>query len=137
MTTPESGGDGYSKIKKSCQTGGASGWSRHCGSTDDHERSNRLERRSAKQELNGAHSGGSKPKRRSDKKPTRRHLLDKLKHTDAQIAKRKQERDAHTALAGPTCTCFSFCSDRWLDKHYAANRVKIIAEFTKHGYKAP
>ena len=143
----ESGGDGYVKVKKSSQTGGASGWAKHCGDTDDHQRSNRLERRSAKQELAGP---SSEHVRRSLKKaknrpgkPTRRHLLDRLAPIEKRIKEEVswlQDHEPEMRVAPPGAKWKYHCTFRSGLRslaRYLEERNKVRAEFTKHGYKLP
>ena len=134
----QEGGDGYGKVKKSMQTGGASGWAKHCGDTKDHQLSNRLERRSAKQALkSGAGGGGNKIKGKRVKPPTRKHLMDRFNHWSGQAAQRKREIDQHKKEKRSPCACYMYCGDRWLDKYYAENLAKVLKEFEKYGYKKP
>jgi hypothetical protein len=140
----QSGGDGYGKVKKNCQTGGASGWAKHCGSTDDHKKSNRIERKLGKQELEGEVPAPRMRGSRRAKVPTRRHLMDKYQHLKAELDKRTKERDAHLKKAGSDCDCWSFCRDRmgekgedWFQKWRRRQMEKLLEEFEKHGYERP
>jgi hypothetical protein len=133
----QSGSDGYNKVKKSCQRGGASGWAKHCGDKKDHQLSNRAERRLAKDEIVSGDEPRP-PRAKRTKIPTRRHLMDKLAHIDKQISSRKKDVDAHKKKK-PDCEgCYMYCSkDRWLDDWHARDRAKIMKEFEKHGYRLP
>ncbi len=134
----QSGGTGYNKIKKSCQSGGASGWAKHCGDTKDHKLSNRTERRLAKEQLTEDDGVARVPPKSKRKKiPTRKHLLDRLSHWSGQQAQRQRDIKQHKKERGNDCPCQMYCSDRWIDKYYAENIAKVLKEFDKHGYARP
>lgn len=138
----QSGGSGYNKVKKSCQSGGASGWAKHCGSTDDHKKSNRTERRRAKDRVT-EDDGVSRLKPKGKKIPTRRHLMDKYTHLKAEWDKRKKDVDEHRAKVSKDCKCWMYCRDfdgsdgDYFMKWRKRQLEKILKEFEKYGYKKP
>ncbi len=131
----QQGGSGYNKFKKDCQTGGASGWAKHCGDTQDHKLSNRLER---KRRAEFDEELPRVPSRRKNKAkvPTRRHLLDKLKYLDSSLAKYEEGRRKHKE-SHADCKCWAYSEDRWYFKWIARDRAKVLAEMKKHGYEVP
>lgn len=134
----QSGGSGYGKVKKSCQTGGADGWAKHCGSTDDHKLSNRTERRLGKYEIEdelAPRMRGSS--RRRDKVPTRKHLMDRMTHWRGKVAERQKDIEQHKEKHGQNCACRMYCTDRWIDKYYAGNIAKVLKDMEKYGYEKP
>ncbi len=135
----QSGSDGYGKVRKNCQTGGASGWAKHCGSTDDHKKSNRLERKLGKQEMDGeVPAPRMRTTRRSNKVPTRRHLLQKFEHVQKDIDQREKDRKAHLEKLPKCKGCMMYCSeDRWWSKWRFKQRENILKEFEKYGYEKP
>lgn len=140
----QSGGTGYNKIKKSCQSGGASGWAKHCGDTKDHKLSNRTERRLAKEELVVDDAPASVPPRSKRKKvPTRKHLLDKLDHLARQVLDWEKREKAHFAFhekKGETCHCWTYRANKKRDLpsvRYREEIAELLKEFDKHGYARP
>jgi hypothetical protein len=76
--------------------------------------------------------------KRKGQKPTRRHMIDRLNHIDAQILRRAKDISAHKGAAAPGCECHRYCSsDRWIDAHYADVRSRIVSDFKKYGYGVP
>lgn len=135
----QSGSDGYGKVRKSCQTGGASGWAKHCGSTDDHKKSNRIERRLGKQEMDGEiPAPRMRTTGRRSKVPTRKHLMDKFNY---MVARKKSHDESdrkhlemHHKRGDVKCDCML---GRWFDKWHEKDMKKLLAEFEKYGYDAP
>ena len=140
----QSGGDGYSKVRKACQTGGASGWAKHCGNTDDHKKSNRLERKLGKQDLDDEFPA---PRMRTTSKrnkvPSRRHLMDKYSYLKAELDSRQKEKDAHDRVKKPDCKCHMHCWDYkdgfgdWVVRWRSQAIDKLLKEFEKYGYDKP
>lgn len=136
----QSGGDGYGKIRKACQTGGASGWAKHCGNTDDHKKSNRIERKLGKQDLDGeVPAPRMRTTRKRDKVPTRRHLMDRWAHNEKEISERLKEMEAHKKKSPPCRGCMSLCGGgkNWFMKWRLETRAKLLKEFDKYGYEKP
>lgn len=134
----QSGGDGYGKVRKSCQTGGASGWAKHCGNTDDHKKSNRVERRLAKEQI--TEDDGVSRVRSSKRKrvPTRRHLVDRFKHVQGEIDQHEKDRKKHLEKKPKCKGCMMYCNeDHWYGKWRFKQRENILKEFEKYGYEKP
>lgn len=135
----QSGSDGYGKVRKSCQTGGASGWAKHCGSTKDHQMSNRLERKLGKQEIEDGRAPRMRgTRKRADKRPTRKHLMDKFNYIVARKKSHdeseKKHLEMHHKRGSTQCDCML---NRWFDKWHEKDMKKLLAEFEKYGYDAP
>lgn len=120
----QGGGSGYSKFKKSCQSGGADTWSKHCGNKKDNQLSNKKERRTRSEWDALPDRPGPKAKRKLQDK-TIRQLKQALAQVDRDLAKYPAE--------GPTgpgqrawAEVFSMVRV-WLLKH----REKIVDEIKR------
>ena len=142
----ESGGDeGQNRARKANQVGGSG--AKHAYG-DCHPLSNRAERRSAKQSLE--HGTGRtaarslKKGKNKDRIPSRKHLLDRLAVIDKGIVSvrdwlsknRKLTQEEVHEYPGLIRYCgYNYHTEELTSLN--AKRAKLLAEFTKHGYKAP
>lgn len=136
----ESGGTGDGKEKKAAQYGG--GWAKHAYG-DEHPLSNRRQRRSSKQELATGRVRTARSLKKSKNRPgvpTRKHLMDRLSPLEKQISEYVEYLKTHEPddyPPGPPYYYSGYKSRLDSLAHRLEERVKLRAEFVKHGYKLP